>query len=77
MTKTEYKKCENVMDEAIRHGEDAKEEFKKAESCKDLVEKSILLAQAHNNLGYTQGINQVLVSIGFKHDRMKELQSLL
>ena len=30
MTKVEYKKCEMLMEEAIRQGEKAREEFSKA-----------------------------------------------
>lgn len=77
MTKLEAMKCERLMDEAIRNAENANEEFVKAGSCEDLIEKSILLAQAHNHIGYAQGINQVLVVIGFNHDQMKKLGELI
>lgn len=77
MTKVEYAKCEKLMEEAIRKAEQAKEEFNKAESEKDITSESILLEMAQNHLGYADGINQTLVCIGFKHERMKELGDLL
>ena len=77
MTKVEYTRCEKLMEEAIQKAKQAKEEFNKAESEKDITSKSILLEMAHSHLGYADGINQTLVCIGFKHERMKELGNLL
>lgn len=77
MTKVEYTRCEKLMKEAIRKAKDAQEEFDKAGSEKDITSKSILLEMAQNHLGYAEGINQTLVCIGFKHERMKELGNLL
>ena len=77
MTKVEYAKCEKLMEEAIRKAEQAKEEFDEAVTENDVVNKSVLLGLAHNHLGYADGINQTLVCIGFKHERMKELGNLL
>ena len=65
------------MEEAIRKAKQAKEEFNKAESEKDIISKILLLGIAQNHLGYVDGINQTLVCIGFKHERMKELGNLL
>lgn len=76
-TKIEAMKCEKLLNEAIRNAENANEEFTKADSYKDIIEKSVLLAQAHNHRGYAEGINQVLVCIGFKHERMSELGKLI
>lgn len=77
MTKVEYTRCEKLMEEAIQKAKQAKEEFNKVESEKDITSKSLLLGMAQNNLGYAEGINQTLVCIGFKHERMKELGNLL
>lgn len=77
MTKVEYTRCEKLMEEAIRKAKQAKEEFNKAESEKDIISKILLLGIAQNHLGYVDGINQTLVCIGFKHERMKELGNLL
>lgn len=77
VTKLETMKCEKLMEEAIINAENANEEFSKADTCKDIIEKSILLAQAHNHIGYAEGINQALAVIGFKHERMEELGKLI
>ena len=77
MTKVEYTRCEKLMEEAIQKAEQAKEEFDKAKSEKDIYNLQILMESAQNHLGYAQGINQVLVTLGFKHERMKELGKLL
>ena len=77
MTKLETMKCEKLMEEAIINAKKANEEFAKADTCKDIIEKNILLAQAHNHTGYAEGINQVLAVIGFKHELMTELGKLI
>lgn len=77
MTKVEYTRCEKLMEEAIQKAKQAKEEFNKAGSEKDIISKSMLLTMAHSHLGYADGINQTLVCIGFKHERMKDLGNLL
>lgn len=77
MTKLEYMKCEKLMDEAIRNAKNANEEFNKAGKCYDTTERHILETKAWDHRGYAEGINQVLVVIGFKHDRMSELGKLI
>ena len=77
MTKLEFMKCEKLLNEAIINAENANEEFTKADSYKDIIEKSVLLAQAHNHRGYAEGINQALAVIGFKHKRMAELGKMI
>lgn len=42
---------------------------------RDCTETELL--QSIDYMAYAVGINQVLVSIGFKHERMKELSELL
>ena len=77
MTKQEYMKCEKLLDEAIRNAETANEEFYKAGNSYDTTERHILETKAWNHRGYAEGINQVLVVLGFKHDRMSELGKLI
>jgi hypothetical protein len=77
MTKFEYAKCEKLMNEAIKNAETANEEFYKAGNSYDTTERHILETKAWNHRGYAEGINQVLVVIGFKHDRMSELGKLI
>lgn len=77
MTKVEYRKCEKLMDEAIRQGEKAREEFSKANEKNGKGTFELLRLQAQNHLGYAEGINQALAVLGFKHDRMKVLSELL
>ena len=77
MTKLEYKKCEKLMDEAIRNAEAANEEFYKAGNSYDTTERHILETKALNHRGYAEGINQALAVIGFKHEQMAELGRLI
>lgn len=77
MTKLEVIKCEKLLNEAIVNVKNANKEFINADSCKDIIQKSIILAQAHNHRGYAEGINQALAVIGFKHERMLELGKLI
>lgn len=77
MTKIEYRKCEKLMEEAIRNGEKAREEFIKANEANEKGTFELLRLQAQNHLGYAEGINQALAILDFKHDRMKELSTLL
>lgn len=77
MTKAEYTKCEKLMEEAIRKAKDAQEDFIDAWKEDDQAQQKILCERCQNHLGYAEGINQTLVCIGFKHERMKELEKLL
>lgn len=77
MTKPERIKCEELLSEAIKNIKIADKEFEKAAACRDRIEKSILLSQAYNHRGYAEGINQVLATVGFKHEQMKELGKLI
>lgn len=77
MTKVEKARCEKLMEEAIQKAKQSNEEYNKAASEKYIVSKNILLARAYSHLGYADGINQTLICIGFKHERMKELEDLL
>ena len=77
MTKVEYTRCEKLMEEAIRKAKYAQEDFADAWKEDDQTQQKILCERGQNHLGYAEGINQTLVCIGFKHERMKELGNLL
>lgn len=76
MNKLENEKCIKLMEEAISYGRRAKLEFDKINKLEG-IEKDIAELNGQNSLGYAEGINQVLVTLGFKHNRMKELSRLI
>lgn len=80
MTKIEYGKCEKLMEEAITKGRCAQIEY--TESNKFLnegneLEWKVNQRKADQHYGEAIGINQVLATLGFKHEKMKELFELL
>lgn len=80
MTKIEYEKCEKLMEDAIWKANNSNEDYRAYESLKKegkSVDAECKLRVADQEIGYAEGINQVLVTLGFKHDRMKELSDLL
>lgn len=80
MTKKESLKCEKLLTEAIRTAKQAEDEFSLSEKLAkegDKIQSEIEQRKADNHTGYAEGIEQVLSTLGFKHDRMKELQKLL
>lgn len=80
MTKQENKKCENLMYDAIRKATYAKEDYKAYERLLKegkQIDAECKLRLADQESGYAEGINQILVSLGFKHNSMKELSELL
>lgn len=80
MTKTEYGKCEKLMEDAIRKAKQSQEEYNEANcylNAGNHIAWEIERRKADQHIGYVEGINQVLAVIGFKHDRMKELSELL
>lgn len=79
MTKIEYGKCEKLMEEAILKVKQADNEYKTYNQLinSDTIKAEIEQRKADQHIGYAEGINQVLVTLGFKHDRMKELSKLL
>ena len=77
MTKIEYARCEELMEEAIRKAKDAQKDFADAWKEDDQAQRKILCERGQNYLGYAEGINQTLVCIGFNHERMEELSELL
>jgi hypothetical protein len=77
MNKTECENCKRVMEEGIRNANQAMKEFTEANETDSRVHFEILRMKAENHRGYAEGILQALVCIGFKHDRMRELEDLL
>ena len=59
------------------HAKESKEELEKAMSEKDKTEREILHSKGVQHYGYAHGINQALVELGFKHEKMKELYKCL
>lgn len=76
MTKTENDKCIKLMNEGIEYGKSAKFLFSDLNNLTGNTQ-NIAELKAQNYLGCAQGINQVLVSIGFKNESMKELSRLI
>lgn len=79
MTKTEYGKCEKLMEEAIRKVKQADEEYKTYNQLlnEDTIKAETEQRKADQHYGEAVGINQVLATLGFKHGKMKELSELL
>lgn len=80
MTKGELKKCEGLMYEAIRKANYSKENYATYEKfLKEgkRVEAECKLRLADQEIGYAEGINQVLAALRFKHDDIKTLEDLL
>lgn len=79
MTKTEYGKCEKLMEEAIWKAKQSDEEYKAYNQLlnEDTIKAEIEQRKADQHYGEAIGINQALATLGFKHDRMKELSELL
>lgn len=79
MTKVEYEKCEKLMYDAIKKVKQSNKEYETHNQLvnEDTAKGNIELRKADQHIGYAEGINQVLVTLGFNHDRMKELSNLL
>lgn len=80
MTKIEYGKCVKLMEDAIRKAINSSEDYKAYERLRKEgkeIDAKCKQRVADQELGYADGINQVLATLGFKHDRMKELSELL
>jgi hypothetical protein len=80
MTIQENTKCIKVLDEAIKAVKQAKHEFTESERFYkegDEIKAEIEQRKADNHMGYAEGINQVLATLGFKHSEIIELQKLL
>lgn len=80
MTKTEYSKCEKLMKEAINKGKCAQRKYTKSEKFLNdgnELEWEVNQRKADRYYGEAVGINQALATLGFKHEKMKELSELL
>lgn len=79
MTKLEYGKCVKLMEEAIRKAKQSDDEYKAYNQLlnEDIVKAETEQRKADQHYGEAIGINQALATLGFKHDRMKELSNLL
>lgn len=80
MTKQEANKCETFMYYAIREAANSKEDYaayKRLLKEGKQVDAECKLRLADQEIGYAEGINQALVTLGFKHNGMKELSELL
>ena len=80
MNKIEYKKCEKLMDDAVRKANDFHDDYRAYERLNKEgkeTDAKCKLRLADQEIGYAEGINQALAILGFKHDRMKELSDLL
>lgn len=79
MTKIEYGKMRKLMEEAIRKAKQSDEEYKTYNQLlnKDIVKAETEQRKADQHYGEAIGINQALATLGFTHDRMKELFDLL
>ena len=80
MTKTEHTKCVKLMEETIRKAKQDDEEYKEADrhyANMDSVRQETEQRKADQHYGEAVGIEHALATLGFKHDRMKELLNLL
>lgn len=80
MTKDENKKCEKLMNYAIQKGKDVKEEFALYEELlkqNEEVKTALEQRKADQYYGEIVGISQVLTSLGFQHEKMKQLHNLI
>lgn len=79
MTKLEYGKCEKLMEEAIRKARQSNEEYKAYNQLLNerKIEAETEQRKSDQHYGEAVGIEQALATLGFKHDRMKELLELL
>jgi len=80
MTKKENILCESLMNQAINRGKEAEEcynEYEKLLKQNEVAKAEIQQRRADQLYGECIGINQVLSTLKFKHNRMTELSKLL
>lgn len=80
MTKIEYGKCVKLMEEAIWKANNSNEDYRAYERLKregKSVDAECKLRVADQEIGYVEGIEQELATLGFKHERMEELSKLI
>ena len=80
MTKTEREQCEKLMNQAIMEMERLDEywnEYEKAKKDNRIADAEAAMRQFDYKRGYADGIYDVLATIDFRHERMKELCELI
>ena len=77
MSKTECENCKRVMEEGIRNANKAIQELDESNKINNRIDFEILRMKAQNHIGYAEGILQVLICIGYKNERLRELENLL
>lgn len=80
MTRKEWARCESLLEAAIRLAKQANSDFLEAEAARNggnAVEFEIANSLANRHLGEAEGTHQALAVLGFLHERMKELETLL
>lgn len=78
MNNSEKLKCEKVVNEAISEMKEANKLYEKEKrEGNDCQYATPELRTADNKRGYAEGINQALVRIGYKSEKLKELSELL
>lgn len=79
MTKIEYRQCVKLMEEAIRKARQFDDEYKTYNQLlnEDTIKAETEQRKADQHYGEAIGIQQALATLGFKHEKMKELSKLL
>lgn len=80
MTKIEYSKCEKLMNKAINLAIWSKSAWEKSEEFLKVgqqVNAEVEQRKSDQYYGEAIGINQVLATLNFKHEKMKVLSDLL
>lgn len=80
MTKEEKKKCEKLMEYGIRKGKESQDEYSLYEEYvkqNEKVKAALEQRKADQHYGEIVGIGQVLASLGFRHEKMKQLYNLI
>lgn len=80
MTKEEKKKCEKLMEYGIQKGKESQEEYALHEEYvkqNEEVKAALEQRKADQHYGEIVGIGQVLASLGFQHEKMKQFYKLI
>lgn len=77
MTEQEIKKMDKLLDEALMHARRAKELYAEIKDVQTIASCISTLRTADSRKSYADGIRQALVILGFKSDKMQELNKLL
>lgn len=80
MTKIENQKCENLLQQAFTKMKQSHEDFAESENfLKDgnQLEWEVFQRKGDQHYGEAVGIYQALQTLGYKHNRMKELSEMI